>query len=150
MKLCSRLHESTVFSKHVLSCRRYHYFKIVFSPAREHMLFKKSALVQVIIPVLKQHASNTTKLIHIMKLCSRLHESTTFVKIGVLVQARAIFENVALACMRAPVFQNMCSRLGENTIFNTTNTNTWSTTMNHPRERFSILHVHMFPVCICK
>ena len=56
-----------------------------------------------------------------MKLCSRLHESTTFVKICVLVQARAIFENVALACMRAPVFQNMCSRLGESTIFNEKN-----------------------------
>ena len=53
------------------------------------------------------------QLIHIMKWCSRLHESTAFVKIGLLVQARAIFENGTLACMRAPVFQNVCSRLGE-------------------------------------
>ena len=67
-----------------------------------------------------------------MKWCSRLHESTAFVKIGVLVQARAIFENGTLACMRAPVFQNVCSRLGESTIFNKKNVKKWSTTMNHP------------------
>ena len=76
------------------------------------------------------------QVIHIVKWCSRLHESTAFVKIGVLVQARAIFENGTLACMRAPVFQNVCSRLGESTMFNKKHVKKWSPTTNHPRESY--------------
>ena len=105
-KWCSRLHESTVFSKHELSCRRYQHFEMVLSPAREHIFFKIGALVQVIIPVLRQHASSTSTVnsyyemvfspawehrfcqnrcsrageSHIWKWYSRLHESTCFSK----------------------------------------------------------------------
>ena len=112
---------------------------MVLSPAREHIFFKIGALVQVVIPVLRQHASSTTTVnsyyemvfspawehrfcqnrcsrageSHLWKWCSRLHESTCFSKCVLSPRRNAMSKQIVWLTVGKHHFSKQACRLGQ-------------------------------------
>ena len=70
--------------------------------------------------------------------CSRLHEST-----NLTINSQVMLWNGVLACMKAPVVQNVYSRAGDNTFFNIEYAKNLGTTGCHPRE-YIYIYIYIY------